>query len=89
MAKRTGGAYDRFRGRIMFPFVDVNGKVVAFGGRTLGSEEPKYLNSPETAVYVKSRQLYGLAQAKEAMRPSDVWSWLRDTSIASLCSEAA
>ncbi|NLN18282.1 MAG: DNA primase [Firmicutes bacterium] len=68
VAKRTGGAYDRFRGRIMFPFVDVNGKVVAFGGRTLGSEEPKYLNSPETAVYVKSRQLYGLAQAKEAMR---------------------
>ncbi|MGI6082198.1 MAG: DNA primase [Limnochordia bacterium] len=68
VAKRTGGAYDRFRGRIMFPFVDASGRVVAFGGRNLGSEEPKYLNSPETAVYVKSRQLYGLAQAKEAMR---------------------
>jgi DNA primase len=68
VAKSSGGAYDRFRGRIMFPFADTHGRVVAFGARSLEGGAPKYLNSPETVVYVKRKQLYGLAQAKEAMR---------------------
>jgi len=49
------GFYDRFRGRVLFPIRDQQGRVVAFGGRGLGSEEPKYLNSPETPLYVKAR----------------------------------
>ncbi len=67
--KETGsGFYDRFRGRLMFPIGDAQGRVVAFGGRALGDDGPKYLNSPETAVYVKGNQLYGLALAKDAIR---------------------
>ncbi|MDI7252305.1 MAG: DNA primase, partial [Actinomycetota bacterium] len=54
------GVYDRFRGRVIFPIRDLQDRVVAFGGRTLGDEQPKYLNSPETPVYVKSRHLYAL-----------------------------
>ncbi|MBI4343547.1 MAG: DNA primase [Candidatus Omnitrophica bacterium] len=61
------GPYDRFRNRLIFPIQDVRGRVVAFGGRSLGDEEPKYLNSPETALYSKGRQLFGLAQAKDAI----------------------
>ncbi len=60
--------YDRFRGRIMFPVLDVNGDPVAFGARALGDEQPKYLNSPETPAYIKGRHLYGLFQSKEAIR---------------------
>ncbi|NNE65687.1 MAG: DNA primase [Pyrinomonadaceae bacterium] len=52
--------YDRFRGRIIFPVLDINGDPVAFGARTLGSGEPKYLNSPETPAYIKGEHLYGL-----------------------------
>ena len=60
--------FDRFRGRIMFPVLDVSGKPVAFGARAMGSDEPKYLNSPETPAYVKGRHLYGLFQSKEEIR---------------------
>ncbi|MGD9659592.1 MAG: DNA primase, partial [Methylocystis sp.] len=61
--------YDRFRGRIMFPVLDVNGRPVAFGARALSpDDEPKYLNSPETPAYVKSEHLYGLFQGKEDIR---------------------
>ncbi len=61
--------YDRFRNRIMFPVLDVNGKPVAFGARALDpDDQPKYLNSPETAAYVKSEHLYGLFQAKDDIR---------------------
>ncbi|MBK9215569.1 MAG: DNA primase [Chloracidobacterium sp.] len=61
--------YDRFRGRIMFPVLDVNGRPVAFGARALKpDDEPKYLNSPETPAYVKSEHLYGLFQGKDAIR---------------------
>ncbi len=62
--------YDRFRGRIIFPIADSQGRVVAFGGRTLGDGEPKYLNSPETPLYVKGKHLFGLHLAKEAIRRS-------------------
>ncbi len=65
-SERNGGLYDRFRGRVMFPVFSVSGKVVAFGGRTLktSKEVAKYVNSPESAVYHKSNELYGLYQAK-------------------------
>src|SRR5215203_7058710 len=60
--------FDRFRGRIMFPVLDVNGQPVAFGARAMGDDQPKYLNSPETPAYVKGQHLYGLFQSKEAIR---------------------
>jgi DNA primase len=62
-----GGHYDRFRGRLIFPIADTQGRVIAFGGRALADEEPKYLNSPETALYQKGQTLYALHQAREAM----------------------
>ncbi len=62
------GHYDRFRNRATFPILNESGKVVAFGARSLDGSEPKYLNSPETVVYQKSRTLYGLSWAKEATR---------------------
>ncbi|WP_044831908.1 DNA primase [Thalassomonas actiniarum] len=58
--------YDRFRGRIMFPIRDKRGKVIGFGGRVLADGTPKYLNSPETRVYHKGQELYGLYEAKQA-----------------------
>ena len=58
--------YDRFRARIMFPIRDKRGRVIGFGGRVLGDEKPKYLNSPETRVYHKGQELYGLYEAKQA-----------------------
>ncbi|MGH7323278.1 MAG: DNA primase [Candidatus Rokuibacteriota bacterium] len=63
-----GGHYDRFRSRLMFAIRDVQGRVVAFGGRAFGDEQPKYLNSPETPVYTKGNLLYALDLARTAMR---------------------
>jgi DNA primase len=60
--------YDRFRGRIMFPVLDIKGQPVAFGARAMGDDQPKYLNSPETPAYVKGRHLYGLFQNQQAIR---------------------
>jgi DNA primase len=60
----NGGYYDRFRDRIMFPIRDPRGRVIGFGGRVLDDETPKYLNSPETPIYHKGRELYGLYQAR-------------------------
>jgi len=57
--------YDRFRDRIMFPIRDIRGRVIAFGGRILGEGQPKYLNSPETPVFHKGRELYGLFEARK------------------------
>lgn len=67
-----GRLYDRFRRRIMFPIANDSGKVVAFGGRAMGDDMPKYMNSPETPVYSKSNVLYHLDRAKEAIRQGDV-----------------
>ena len=61
--------YDRFRDRLMFPIRDTRGRVIAFGGRVLGAGEPKYLNSPETALFHKSKELYGLYETRLARRP--------------------
>jgi len=60
--------YDRFRGRIMFPVLNIDGNPIAFGARILATGEPKYLNSPETPAYVKGEHLYGLFQSKEEIR---------------------
>lgn len=77
VAKKTGGEgagnqrrghYDRFRDRIIFPIIDLTGRVSGFGGRILGAGEPKYLNTPETPVFDKSRTLFGLYQHRDAIR---------------------
>ena len=60
--------YDRFRDRVMFPIRNVKGECIGFGGRVLGDEKPKYLNSPETAVFSKGHELYGLFEARGALR---------------------
>ena len=60
--------YDRFRDRIMFPIRNVKGECIGFGGRVLGDDKPKYLNSPETPVFSKGRELYGLFEARDALR---------------------
>ena len=62
------GHYDRFRHRIMFPIRDTRGRTIGFGGRVLGDEQPKYLNSPETPVFSKGRELYGLYEARSQVR---------------------
>jgi DNA primase len=63
-----GKRYDRFRDRVMFPIQNARGAVIGFGGRVLGEGEPKYLNSPETSLFEKSREVYGLVQARDAIR---------------------
>ena len=68
---QSGRAYDRFRRRIIFPIANEAGKVIAFGGRAMGDDTPKYMNSPETPIYTKSTVLYHLDRAKEALRQSD------------------
>ncbi|VXC93605.1 DNA primase [Pseudomonas sp. 8Z] len=67
----TGKRYDRFRDRIMFPIRDSRGRVIAFGGRVLGDDKPKYLNSPETPVFHKGQELYGLYEARKHNRDLD------------------
>ena len=70
---RRGGGFDRFHGRVMFPVMNIAGKIIAFGGRTLKKtkEVAKYFNSPESVVYVKNRELYGLFQSKRAIVKED------------------
>ncbi|AYV21828.1 DNA primase [Vibrio mediterranei] len=63
-----GNRYDRFRGRIMFPIRDRRGRVIGFGGRVLGNDTPKYLNSPETPIFHKGKELYGLYEVLQAYR---------------------
>lgn len=74
LAKRSEDGtrcYDGFRARIMFPITDVRGRVIAFGGRAMGDKQPKYLNSPETKLYNKSRNLFGLSFSREAIKKQD------------------
>ncbi|HET7672216.1 MAG TPA: DNA primase [Burkholderiales bacterium] len=66
--ENEGKRYDRFRDRVMFPIFSARGMVIGFGGRVLGEGEPKYLNSPETPLFEKGRELYGLVQARDAIR---------------------
>ncbi len=67
-AEKKSRRYDRFRHRVMFPILDARGNVIGFGGRVIGAGEPKYLNSPETPLFEKGRELYGLYQARRAIR---------------------
>ena len=69
--KDNGQHYDRFRDRLIFPIRDARGRTIAFGGRTMGDGEPKYLNSPETVLFHKGRELYGLYEARQALRHID------------------
>lgn len=69
--KDNGRHYDRFRDRLMFPIRDARSRTIGFGGRVLGDDEPKYLNSPETVLFHKGRELYGLYEARQALRQID------------------
>ncbi|MBI4620830.1 MAG: DNA primase [Desulfobacterales bacterium] len=69
--KKAQGFYDRFRGRMIFPIINIHGKVIGFGGRVLDNSLPKYLNSPESSIYNKSNSLYGLKVAKDFIRSED------------------
>jgi len=71
IVNEQGRRYDRFRDRIMFPILDQRGNVIGFGGRVIGEGEPKYLNSPETPIFEKGRELYGLSQARKAIHEVD------------------
>ena len=71
LRRDTGGHFDRFRGRWMFPIANETARTIAFAGRALGSDQPKYLNSPETPLYTKSRVLYNLSRAREAIRKAN------------------
>jgi len=71
IVNEQGRRYDRFRDRVMFPILDQRGNVIGFGGRVIGEGEPKYLNSPETPLFEKGRELYGLTQARQAIRDTD------------------
>ncbi len=68
--KQDRGDYDLFRGRVIFPVYDLSGRIVAFAGRVLDDSKPKYINSPESPIYHKGRVLFGLYQARQAMRQS-------------------
>ena len=68
LENEAGRRYDRFRDRVMFPIVNAKGEVIGFGGRVLGQGEPKYLNSPETPLFEKGHELFGLPQARQALR---------------------
>ena len=70
-SSRNGRAYDRFRGRLMFPFTDHRGRVLGFGARVLDDSKPKYLNSPETDLYHKSSLVFGLGNARQAITRAD------------------
>ncbi len=70
--KNNNGYYDRFRDRIIFPIFDLNRQVIGFGGRVMGDDMPKYLNSPETPLYNKRRSLYGIQEAKQEARKTSV-----------------
>jgi DNA primase len=71
ISEPEGKCYDRFRERIMFPIRDRRGRTIAFGGRIMGDGKPKYLNSPETPLFHKGRELYGLYEARKALKTID------------------
>ncbi|MBU2258272.1 MAG: DNA primase, partial [Candidatus Omnitrophica bacterium] len=71
LSKQEGGYYDRFRSRIIFPIFDIKSRILAFGARVMDNTLPKYINSPETPVYVKGKNLYGLHLSREAIAHAD------------------
>lgn len=71
ISKESGGFYDRFRNRLIIPICDLKNRVIAFGARTLDESMPKYVNSPETKIYIKGKNLFGLNLAKDSIREKD------------------
>lgn len=71
VARDQGGWYDRFRGRLIFPIRNVKGEVIGFGGRAIGDTQPKYINTPQTLLFDKSRMLYGIDLARDSIRSHD------------------
>ena len=71
LPKENGGYYDRFRNRVVFPIFDIKSRILGFGARVLDNTLPKYVNSPETLIYTKGKNLYGLSLAKETIREED------------------
>jgi DNA primase len=71
LPKDTGGYYDRFRSRIIFPIFDIRSRVIGFGARVMDNSLPKYINSPETPIYTKGKNLFGLNLSKDSIRDSD------------------
>jgi len=71
LTKDAGGYYDRFRNRIIFPIFDIRGRIIGFGARVLDNALPKYINSPETPVYTKGKNLFGLNLSKDSIQDSD------------------
>jgi DNA primase len=69
ISKEDGKCYDRFRNRVVFPIRDVRGRTIGFGARTLGDDKPKYLNSPETSIFNKGHELYGLYECRQIRQP--------------------
>ena len=69
--KTNNGYYDQFRDRLMIHIQDIQGRVIGFGSRTLGTDEPKYLNSPETLLFDKGKTLFGLDKAKNSIQKQD------------------
>ena len=69
VSQKNGNIFDRFRNRLMFPIIDVRGEVIGFGGRVMDDSQPKYLNSPETKIFDKNRNLYGLNIARTTRKP--------------------
>ncbi len=72
LTKDSGGYYDRFRNRIIFPILDIKSRIIGFGARVLDEALPKYVNSPETPIYTKGKNLYGFNLAKDAIRDEDL-----------------
>ncbi|MDR0528717.1 MAG: DNA primase [Zoogloeaceae bacterium] len=72
LESENGRRYDRFRDRVMFPIIGAKGEVIGFGGRVIGEGTPKYLNSPETPLFEKGRELFGLPQARQALRDENL-----------------
>ncbi|MFA4988217.1 MAG: DNA primase [Candidatus Omnitrophota bacterium] len=72
LPKDSGGYYDRFRNRVIFPIFDIRSRLIGFGGRVMDSSLPKYMNSPETAVYTKGKNLFGLSLSKDHIRKNDL-----------------
>ena len=70
-SEKNGRLYDKFRGRVMFPIINIRGKVVGFGGRIMGAGEPKYINSSESSIYLKKNNLYGINKSKDAILKED------------------
>ena len=71
LSRSKGRYYDKFRDRLIFPIINTRGKVIGFGGRAIGNNEPKYLNSPETSVFSKKHNLYGLNITRSYIQKSD------------------